>query len=334
MAYVKTLRMFLRVYELGSMSAAARDQRCSPAVASSRIAELEKHLGVRLFNRTTRVLKPTENGHIFYRGAQRILEAIEAAESEVAQAGQAPRGALFVAAPLGIGRRFIAPHIPDFKRKYPDVSLRLRLSDRSVDMMAEGLDLAFHLGPLEDSTLKLRTIAECPRVLAAAPGYIARHGAPRSGQEIEGGRHACLLLRFPGAREFRWTLQTGSGPRSFAVSGPFESDDGAVLTQWALEGHGIVLKPVFEIADHLRAGRLVPVAGETPPLPVRLACLCPHRRLRDMKLKLFMDFIIPRIRADLARCTEGLPEGGGLSGPGLSAPGSPPPGSPGTQLPR
>jgi len=299
--YVKTLRMFLRVYELGSMSAAARDQRCSPAVVSSRIAELERRLGVRLFNRTTRVLKPTENGHVFYKGAQRILDTIEEAEGEVAESGQQARGSLFMTAPLGIGRRFIAPHIPAFKRRYPETSLRLRLSDRSPDLMAEGLDLAFHLGPLEDSTLKLRVIEECPRVLAASPGYVARHGAPRSGHEIENGRHACLPLRYPGAREFRWTLLTESGPRPFTITGPFESDDGEVLTQWALDGHGIILKPVFEIADHLHAGRLVIVAESTPPLPVRLACLCPHRRLRDIKLKLFMDFIIPRIRADLAQ---------------------------------
>ncbi len=306
MTYVKTLRMFMRVYELGSMSAAARDQRCSPAVASSRIAELEKRLGVRLFNRTTRVLKPTENGHLFYKGAGRILEAIEEAEAEVLRAGQEARGSIFIAAPLGIGRRFIAPHIPDFKERYPATNPRLRLSDRSVDLMAEGLDLAFHLGPLEDSTLKLRVIENCPRVLAAAPDYIARHGAPKSGQEIAGGAHACLMLRYPGAREHRWTLQTQDGPRPFEISGPFESDDGDVLTEWALAGHGIILKPVFEIADHLRAGRLKVVAEETPPLPVQLACLCPHRRLRDAKLKLFMEFIIPRIRADLARATEGL----------------------------
>src|SRR5690606_9922083 len=109
---VSTIRMFVRVYELGSMSAAARDQRTSPAVASARISELEKHLGVRLFNRTTRMLQPTGNGRIFYDGARRILEAIEEAEAAVTDAGANPRGTLFIAAPLGVGRRLIAPLVP------------------------------------------------------------------------------------------------------------------------------------------------------------------------------------------------------------------------------
>ena len=161
MAYVNNIRMFVRVYELGNMSAAARDQRTSPAVASSRIAELEKHLGVRLFNRTTRALNPTEHGRLFYDGACRILEAIDSAEAAVMEASQSPRGTLFVAAPLGVGRRFIAPAVPAFKAQFPQIDIRLRLSDRMIDVTGEGLDLAFHLGPLVDSDLKVRVIEEC-----------------------------------------------------------------------------------------------------------------------------------------------------------------------------
>lgn len=115
MSYVNNLRMFVRVYELLSMSAAARDQRTSPAVASARISELEKHLGVRLFNRTTRSLQPTEAGRIFFEGAQKVLGALSEAEASVMETAQNPRGVVFVAAPLGIGRRFIAPHVPAFK---------------------------------------------------------------------------------------------------------------------------------------------------------------------------------------------------------------------------
>ena len=184
MSYVNNIRMFLRVYELGSMSAAARDQRTSPAVASSRIAELERHLGVRLFNRTTRALNATEHGRLFYDGAARILDAIEAAEATVMAASQSPRGSLFVAAPLGVGRRFIAPHVPEFKRQYPDIDIRLRLSDRVIDVTGEGLDLAFHLGPLADSDLKIRMIAECPRLFCAAPDYIAARGMPVDGDAL------------------------------------------------------------------------------------------------------------------------------------------------------
>ncbi len=309
MSYVATLRMFIRVYELGSMSAAARDQRTSAAVASSRISELEKHLGVRLFNRTTRSLQPTENGRLFYDGALKVLDAIETAEAAVMDGAQNPRGTLFVAAPLGVGRRFVAPHIPAFKADYPQIDLRLRLSDRLIDVTAEGLDLAFHLGHLEDSTLKARLIADCPRLLCAAPAYVERRGMPADGDALVRDRHDCLNLRFPGAREFQWTLQTPDGPRRYEIAGPFESDDGDVLTQWALAGHGIVLKPVFAIADALRDGSLVPVATASPPLPVQLTVLTQHRRLRDPKVQLFTDFMVARIKADMAARMRGMDAG-------------------------
>lgn len=289
MSYVKTLKMYCRVYELGSMSAAARDQRSSPAVASSRIAELEKHLGTRLFNRTTRTLNPTEAGHIFYKGAQRILSTIDNAEAEVMEATSNPRGTIFVSAPFHLGRNYIAPAVPEFKDLYPAVDIRLRMSDRAVDVASEGLDLAFHLGPLSDSDLKSRVITDVPRILCAAPEYLAAHGHPKDGEAL--ARHECLNLRFPGAPEFQWTLQTAEGPRRFGISGTLESDDGGVLTTWALAGRGIVMKPVYEIADHLAAGRLVPVAQTTPPTSTQLVCLSPHGTEGDPKTRLFIEFM-------------------------------------------
>ena len=304
MSYVANLQMFVRVYELSGMSAAARDQRTSPAVASARIAELEKHLGVRLFNRTTRSLQPTENGHLFYEGARRVLAAIDEAEAAVMETAQSPRGVVFVAAPLGIGRRFIAPHVPAFKDLYPQIDVRLRLSDRVIDLTAEGLDVAFHLGILEDSALKVRLIADCPRLLCAAPAYIARRGMPVDGAALVRDRHDCLNLRFPGAREFQWTLQTPDGPQRHEINGPFESDDGEVLTGWALDGHGVVLKTRFEVADHLAEGRLVPVAVATPPLPAQLSLLSQHRSAKDSKVRLFTDFMIARIREEIRRATD------------------------------
>ena len=305
MSYVNNLRMFVRVYDLGSMSAAARDQRTSPAVASARVSELEKHLGTRLFNRTTRSLQPTENGRLFYDGARKVLDAIDEAEAAVMDVTQNPRGTVFVSAPLGIGRRLIAPHVPAFKALYPQIDVRLRLSDRNIDVTAEGLDVAFHLGLLEDSTLKVRLVADCARVLCAAPAYVARRGMPADGAALVADRHDCLNLRYPGAREFQWTLQTPDGARRFDITGPFESDDGDVLTGWALDGHGIVLKPLFEVAEYLRDGRLIPVAPENPPLPTQLACLTQHRRLKDPKIRLFTDFIISRCRADMAALVAG-----------------------------
>lgn len=299
MSYLNNIRTFVRVYELGNMSAAARDQRISAAVASARIAHLEEHLNIRLFQRTTRMLHPTEQGVLFYRGACKILEAVDEAEAEITDVTSAPRGTLYVAAPLGMGKRLIAPMVPAFKEAYPLITIRLRLSDRKLDLAGEGLDAAFFLGVPEDSTLRIRKIADCPRVLCAAPDYIARKGLPRVSADLRGDTHDCLNLRFPGAPEFQWPLQTPEGIKRLAVSGPFETDDGDVLTNWALDGHGIILKPLFEVAEYLSAGRLVPVLEGEPPIPIQMACLYTHRRHQDPKTRLFIDFMVNHIQASL-----------------------------------
>lgn len=300
MAYLDNIQTFVRVYELGSMSAAARDQRISPAVASARISQLEEYLNVRLFQRTTRRLHPTEQGRAFYEGAIRIIDAINEAEDAVSSITKDPRGTIYVAAPLGIGRRFIAPQIPEFKKKYPKINLRLRLSDRKLDLTAEGLDIAFFLGLPEDSTLRIRKIADCPRLLCAAPEYIAKNGMPTDIAELTNGTHDCLNLRYPGAPEFQWPLQTSEGIERVPVTGPFESDDGDVLTDWALNGHGILLKPLFEISGYLASGALIPVLTGTPPIPIQLACLYTHRKRQDPKARLFIDFMVERLTGALA----------------------------------
>ena len=156
MAYVDMLKTFVRVYELGSMSAAARDLRVSAAVSSSRISDLEKSLGVRLFNRTTRSLRATAHGELFYKGAIKILDTIREVEGGIAEITAQPKGTLFISAPLALGKKLVAPLIPAFKAEYPDINVRLRLSDRKVDIAQEGLDAAFVLGPLPDSDLRVR----------------------------------------------------------------------------------------------------------------------------------------------------------------------------------
>lgn len=306
MSYFENIRTFVRVYELGSMSAAGRDLRISPAVSSSRISQLEEHLGVRLFQRTTRNLNPTEQGKAFYRGACQVLESVESAEAQVIDITDHPRGSLYVAAPLGVGRRLIAPQVPAFLEEYPDVSVRLRLTDRTVDLTTEGLDLAYFLGQPEDSNLRIKKIADVQRVLCASPEYVKARGHPRSGDEIVKDNHECLNLRFPGATEFQWPLITKSGPKRFRAAGRYECDDGDILVDWALGGHGITLKPVFEVAHHLKSGSLVVVGEETPPEPIQMACLFTHRRHQDPKTRLFMEFVSERI-SDVIKDTK-LPD--------------------------
>lgn len=292
MAYLDNVAVFVRVVELGNLSAAGRDMRISPAVASNRIKELEKHLGVRLFNRTTRQLMPTEQGRVFYDGARKVLEAVADAEAAVSALSGQPRGTIRVTAPLGLGRRMIASGIPEFRARYPDIEVRLRLSDHEVDIMKEGIDVAFRLGLLEDSSLRMRGVMDCERVLVAAPRYLEEHCEPQAPEDLL--KHDCLMLRYPGAREHFWTLQTPSGPRKLDVRGPYDSDDGDVLTGWAIAGHGIVLKPRFEVEPFIRDLRLKVILPDVPPQPVQLAAVYPHRQYQDTKVRLLLDFMADR----------------------------------------
>ena len=294
MSYFENIKVFLRVVELGNLSAAGRDMRLSPAVASNRVKELEKYLGVRLFNRTTRQLTPTEQGKIFYVGAGRIVKAVEDAEASIASVSGQPKGTIRVTAPLGFGRRFIASGIPEFHDQYPDIMVRLRLSDHNVDMLKESIDLAFRLGVIEDSSLRMRGLMDCERVLCAAPDYFVKNSTPQSIDDLIHGNHNCLLLRFPGSNEYVWTLQTPDGVRKIEVSGAFDSDDGDVLLEWALNGHGIANRPRFEVQKYLKSGQLVEVLPDTPPVEAKLAVIFPHKDFQDPKLRLFIDFMAAR----------------------------------------
>ncbi|ANT61956.1 LysR family transcriptional regulator [Salipiger sp. CCB-MM3] len=301
MQYIESLRVFVRVVELGSITSGGRDLRLTPAVASKRIKELESRLGVRLFNRTTRSISPTEVGRVFYDQAKTVLASVDEAEAVVANFSETPRGAVRVTAPLGIGRRIIAPLVPAFTEKYPEVQVQMRLSDRQVDLMAERLDVAFFLGVAKDSNFKLRQIYDCPRVLCAAPSYLEKRGMPETPEDLLGGRHNCLLLRYPRSPEYFWQLKTETGLRRLEVAGRFDADDGDVLTAWALEGHGIANRPRLEVARHLGSGALVEVLPTTPPLPSTFGCLFLHRKLQDPKIRLFVDFMAEAARERIAR---------------------------------
>ncbi len=297
MPYVESLRVFVRVVERGSITAGGRDLRLTPAVASNRIKELEQRLDVRLFNRTTRKLSPTAVGREFYAHARKVLETLEEAEAAISGFSNQPKGVIHVTAPLGVGKRFIAPLIPRFVDAYPKVSIRLHLSDRRLDPVTDGVDVAFVVGRPPDSNLKLRKVMECPRVLCAAPFYLQCYGTPKKPDDLMS--HACLLLRYPRSPEYYWRLETPEGPQRLDVAGSYDSDDGDVLTDWALSGRGIINKPRFEVAAHLASGALVEILPDTPPLPSTFGCLYPHRRLQDSKVRLFIDFMIEQLRADV-----------------------------------
>lgn len=283
------LTVFVRVVELRNISAAARSLRLSPAAASHRIQQLETRIGARLLNRTTRNLQPTEEGYIFYEHALDVLSAVERAESSIASVGGAPSGALRITAPLGFGRRVLAPLVAEYNELYPRVQIRLRLSDHLIDLLAEAIDVAVRMANPTDSSFIVRRLADCPRILCAAPSYLAKHGAPATPAELTS--HNCLLLRFPGSQQSRWTLYDEGKPAVMNVTGNLDADDGDVLTEWALRGHGIALKPWWEVADHLRSGALIEVLPENRPEPVSLVALFPHRQLVSAKVRTFVEFL-------------------------------------------
>jgi len=303
LALLENMRVFVRVVELGSLSAAGRSLRLSPAVVSHRLQSLEEHLNARLLNRTTRQVQFTEAGKVFYEHCLEVLEAAERAESSVAAIGGAPVGSLRVTAPLGFGRRILAPMVPKFRAANPLVDVRLRLSDHILDLLREATDVAIRMAVLKDSSFVVRKVADLPRVLCASPSYLDRRGAPERPEDLLD--HHCLLLRFPGSQQFQWTLQGPNGPMTLPVTGQFDADDGDVLTTWALAGEGIVLKPVWEVAEHLQSGALRVVLPDCPPEPVTLAVLYPHRNLVPAKIRAFIDFFVDNVRADLTKCGPG-----------------------------
>ena len=221
-----------------------------------------------------------------------------------ADAGGTPHGNLRVTAPLGFSRRILAPLLPRFQLLYPQLSVRLRLSDHLLDLVREAVDVAIRLAIPADSSLIARKIADCPRILCAAPTYLEAHGNPARPEELLD--HQCLLLRFPGSLQYRWNLSTPDGLEPFAVGGRLDADDGDLLTEWALLGQGIALKPVFEVAAYLRSGRLVPVLPAFPPEPVTLAVVYPHRKLLPAKVKAFADFMVGEIGKAVAAETSPL----------------------------
>lgn len=294
MSYLDSLRVFVRIVARGSISAGGRDLRLTPAAASNRIKDLESRFGVRLLNRTTRKLAPTEIGAALYENARKVIAALDETEAMLASYSGTPQGVLRLVAPLGLGRRLIAPIVLRFCEDHPEIQIRLRLSDRAVNIVEEGIDVAFFLGQPEDSGLSWRKIADCRRVLVASPAYLARRGAPASPDDLMD--HNCLLLRFPRSQEYFWVLETPEGPRKMMVAGKFDADDGDVLTAWALEGAGIANRPHYEVKPSLDTGKLVEVLPDTPPIGAQLGCLMPHREFQDPKVRLFVDFAIRSLK--------------------------------------
>jgi DNA-binding transcriptional LysR family regulator len=283
------LAIFVRVVELGSLSAAGRDMRLSAAVVSNRIARLEKDVGTRLLNRTTRHVSLTEDGSRYYEHCVVILNELEQAESALDAITAEPRGPIKVTVPTVFGRLHIAPHIPQFVEKHPQMQVRLHLTDMLVDLIQERIDLAIRIAELSDSTAIVRKLANNRRLIVAAPEYLERRGTPQVPEDLLD--HNCLLLRFPGSKQYRWTLKGPDGPITLRVSGNMDCNSGEALRDWCLAGHGLALKSLWEVVDDLNDGRLVPVLTDYPPPSHGIYAPYPHSQHAPPRVRVFIDFL-------------------------------------------
>ena len=262
------LAFFCQLVKLGSMVALARELNLTPPSVSRRLAQIEERLGVRLLNRTTRRISLTSEGEVYFNEAQRILGDIEELERRLASSRAAPKGLLRVNAPLGFGRSYIGPAISLFTRQFPDVEVQLHLTDRPINLPDEAIDVAIRFGDIPDSRLVARKIAANRRLLCAAPAYLRRAGRPAEPQDLT--RHDCIVLRQNEAAYGNWRLTRGKQTETIKVHGKLSTNDGEVALNWALDGHGILMRAEWDVAKYLRSGRLEQVLAdcETPPADV------------------------------------------------------------------
>jgi DNA-binding transcriptional LysR family regulator len=249
---------------------------------------LESRLGVRLINRTTRSLHLTDEGSTYYESCSRVLAEIEQANASVSAGRQEPQGTLRVALPAAFGNQYVAPLVPQFAALYPAVQLALSLSDRTVNLVEDGFDLAIRIAALEDSSLAARKLAPNRRVVCASPEYLRRHGAPTSPEELS--QHNCLLASDFGST---WEYKDPAGkPGSVRVSGRYICDNWEVLREWALSGLGIALKSTWDVRRHLSSGALVSLLpGYSFDSDVAIYAVYPHRRHLPAKTRAFIDFL-------------------------------------------
>lgn len=288
MDHLKQIDAFVAVATRGSLSAAARLAGVTPAIIGRRLDALEARLGVKLLIRTTRRLSITFEGEAFLEDCQRILADLANAEASVSAGGVKASGHLKVSAPAGFGRLHVAPLLMRYLEGNPEVSANLDLSDRIVDLVNEGIDCAVRIGDMPDSSLVSVRLGEMRRMVVASPDYLARHGRPESLEDL--ARHNCFSL----GPQRGWMFRDPGNPdknMTVKVSGNLECNDGAVLHEWALAGHGLAWRSWWEVGDDLRAGRLVAVLEEFAAPTVGIFAVFPERRHLPLRVRLFIDLL-------------------------------------------
>lgn len=283
---ISDLDIFARVARTGNMSAAGREIGLSPAVVSKRISLLEERLGTRLIQRTTRQLTLTETGEGYFKRVVDILNLIEEAEDFVSRRNARTRGLLKITAPTSFSRQHIAPFLPEFTARYPDIQLDLHLTDDFVDIISRGFDIAIRIGALEDSSLVQKKLAADRRVICAAPKYLQRAGTPATLADLD--FHNCLSA---GAQEF-WRLEGPDGAHQLRVSGTLRSNSAELVRQALIDGMGIGLRSIWDIGAELKSGALQIVLPQYRGADkVGIYAVYPCREFMPAKVNAFLEFL-------------------------------------------
>lgn len=295
---VSDLAFFVRLVQCGSLAATAQELGVTPPAVSRRLAALERRLGVRLLNRTTRSLGATPEGERYLEQARRILDDIGELERELAGSRSEPQGLLRVNTSFGFGRRLIAPLVSDFVRRHPKVEIQLQLTDRIPPLTDAAFDVSIRFGRPPDSRLYARRLLTNHRVLCAAPAYLDAHAPIATPKDL--ARHACIVIRENEAAYGSWQLFAADDDKrreTVKVGGALSSNDGETAVKWALAGHGVLLRSLWDIAGELAAGRLRRVLPGWQSAPADVYALYPERMHLSAKVRAFVDFLGERIPA-------------------------------------
>ena len=291
---ITSMTAFVHVVDHGSFSAAAKRLELSPAMVTSHVQALEKRLGIQLLNRTTRKVSVTEAGRAFYERCTQILAEVEEAETAASDLHSTPRGTVRLNTSVALAR-LVTPLIADYVAIYPDVSFELIMTDRMVDLVEEGFDLALRTGPLPDSTLIARRLGLGRKILCASPEYLARHGTPQHPADL--AEHNCLTY-MNSFLEHHWHFTGPDGEHDVDVSGNLRTNSIEGMRAAALAGLGICLMPSMSIGADAAAGRLVRLLPEFRTSETIIQAVYPASRHLPLKVRTFLDFLVERLACE------------------------------------
>ncbi|KRP66827.1 LysR family transcriptional regulator [Pseudomonas orientalis] len=293
MSSILDLEVFVRTADSGSLSAAARGLGLTPAAASIALKRLEARLGSRLFARSTRSMRLTEEGRRYLDSVRVALAALTEGEQALKQQSQGLTGLLQVAAPSDFGRNVVLGWLDAFKAEHPHIRLQLMLNDNNADLFRDTVDIALRFGAPQDSSLVALPIApDHHRIACASPAYLARHGKPLHPTQLS--RHSALRYMRQGQVSKTWRFRQGAQVEEVEVSGDYLSDDGEIVRRWALAGHGIAYKARLDVVGDLAAGRLVALFDGWQGEPAPFNLMCPHRLQVSERVKVLQRFLQER----------------------------------------